>query len=297
MLTRTPEFLLFSQHGWADDNRAMTKLAQRVASEEALIIAPSLGYIETWLRIEPLIGLVERVATQQMQSYPDLPVRILGHSMGGLIWLEVLARHPEWWPRVHSLVLIASPVGGADLGRLLDPLGLGMGIARDLGVNRKAIAESVASEIPTITIAGDIGGGGDGTVPVHCTKVHKAQFICLEGLSHATMRNHERVAVVIRDFWNDFSIGEAIAFDEVVQRLHATPGMTDGHWRDFPQAKPIIQLQNGGTVRYWMNPLGIEHVFVADAAGHCLYAGFVGWLHATDLRQALEDIRCDHPFC
>lgn len=290
----TPDFLLFSQHGWADDNRAMIDLAQHVASESALIIAPNLGYIETWLRIEPLIHVVESVATQQLKQYPDTPLRILGHSMGGLIWLEVLDRHPDWWQRIHSLVLIASPVGGADLGRLIDPLGIGLGIARDLGVNRKAIAARVAAKIPTLTIAGDLGGGTDGTVSVGCTQVQHAQFICLEKLSHPAMRHHERVAAVIRDFWDDFSIGEAIAFDGVIRRLHDTPGMTDGQWRDFDQANVLFHLQNGGTVRYWMNPFGIEHVFVASPDGTCLYAGFVGWLHSADLRDALEEIRQDY---
>jgi pimeloyl-ACP methyl ester carboxylesterase len=290
-----PEFLLFSQHGWADDNRAMTELAKRVASETALIIAPDLGYVETWLRIKPLIDLVEQVATQQLQTYPEAPLRILGHSMGGLIWLEVLDRHPEWWSRVHSLVLIASPVGGADLGRLLDPLGVGLGIARDLGMNRKAIAERIASEIPMLTIAGDwLGMGGDGTIPVEATKVHNARFLCLNGLSHPAMRNHEAIAVVIRDFWKDFNIGETVVFDDVMRQIHATPGMTDGHYRDFEKAKTVVQLQNGGTVRYWINPLGIEHVFVASAEGECLYAGFVGWLHSNDLREAIAQIHETH---
>lgn len=285
------EFILFAQHGWADDNRAMINLAKQVAADSALIVAPSLGYIQTWIRIKPLIHAVERMAIEQMHRHPDDPVRIIGHSMGGLIWLEVLHRHPEWWARVHSLILVASPVAGADLGRLIDPLNMGIGIARDLGTNRESIAETIAAQIPTLVIAGDIDGGSDGTVNVECTKFAKARFICLQGLSHAVLRDHALVAETICDFWEDTTIGESIAYDEIIQRLHQIPGFTAGHWRDFHRAETIIHLYNGGTIRTWTNPVGIDHVFVACPEGKCLCAGFVGWFHAQDLQFALREIQ------
>lgn len=286
-----PEFILFAQHGWADDNRAMLGLARRLVTDITPIVAPSLGYIQTWIRIAPLIQAVEAIAANQMACHPDIPIRIIGHSMGGLIWLEVLNRHPEWWAKVQSLVLIASPVGGADLGRMIDPLGLGIGIASDLGTNRKAIAQQIAAAIPTLVIAGDVDEGSDGTVPVECTRFANAQFVCLSGLAHPVLRNHLLVASTIRDFWLDTSIGEAIAFDDIVQRLQAVPGITDGHRRDFAKAMTVMELSHGGTIRTWKNLLGIDHVFVASPEGQCLYAGFVGWMHAKDLEQALRDIQ------
>jgi pimeloyl-ACP methyl ester carboxylesterase len=291
-----PEFLLFAQHGWADDNRAMTRLAQDLVNEkeQVLIVAPCLDYLQTWIRIAPLIQTVETTAALYMTDYPDVPLRIVGHSMGGLIWLEVLNRHPRWWSRVHSLVLVASPVGGADLGRLIDPLNLGLGIAADLGVNRKPIAEAIAAQIPTLVIAGDIDQGSDGTVPVECTKVPNAQFVRLPQLSHSALRNHPLVASVIREFWLGTPVGEAVGYDEVIRRLHRVPGMTDGHRRDFDRAQVIMFLQNGGTVRTWINFLGIYHVFVASPQGQCLYAGFVGWLHSEELQQALKEIRQEY---
>lgn len=289
-----PEFLLFAQHGWADDNRAMTHLSQQlVGDDHALIVAPNLDYIQTWIRIDPLIQTVEATAAIYMTDYPDVPLRIVGHSMGGLIWLELLNRHPRWWSRVHSLVLVASPVGGADLGRLLDPLKVGLGIAADLGNNRKPIAETIAATIPTLVIAGDIDHGSDGTVPVECTKVPNAQFVRLPQLSHPALRNHPLVASTIREFWAGTTF-EAVDYDDVVRRLHKVPGITDGHWRDFDRAQVAIRLNNGGTIRTWTNLLGINHVFVASPQGQCLYAGFVGWMHALELQQALEEIRREH---
>lgn len=127
----TPDFVLFAQHGWADDSKAMAALAHGAATSNTHIVTPSLGWVKTWIRIEPLVQVVERIATEAIATYPNTRIKIIGHSMGGLIWIEVLRRHPEWWSQLHSLVLIASPVGGADLARIFDPLGLGIGMARD----------------------------------------------------------------------------------------------------------------------------------------------------------------------
>ena len=155
----SPQFLLFAQHGWADTSRAIASLAHTIVPPETPVIAPDLGWLRTWLRIEPLIQQVEAAATKALEDYPDHAWRIMGHSMGGLIWIELLHRHPEWQFRVHSLALVGAPVGGSDLGRIIDPLGLGIAIARDLGVNRRPLAEAIAAQVPTVVIAGDSDGG------------------------------------------------------------------------------------------------------------------------------------------
>ncbi|WP_088892208.1 alpha/beta fold hydrolase [Leptolyngbya ohadii] len=286
-----PGFFLFVQHGWADDNRTMLKLAKRLVTDNTPIVAPNLGYIQTWLKIDPLINDVEAIAKAHLDPYPHTPFRIVGHSMGGLIWLEVLHRHPEWWSRVHSLVLVGSPVGGSDLGRMIDPFKLGIGIAADLGTSRVHLAEAIAKEIPTLIIAGDVGQGSDGTVPIACMRFAHAQYVCLPGVSHAGLRNHPEVAEAIRDFWVDTSIGETIVDDEIVRRLRVTPGITDGNWSNFPKASIVMNLANGSTIRLYEDLFGIDHVFVACPEGSCVYAGFVGWFHIQDLLEALEDIR------
>jgi hypothetical protein len=67
--------------------------------------------------------------------------------------------------------------------------------------------------------------------------------------------------------------------------------MTDAHRRDFYKAKPYISFKNGITILTWKNPLQVDHVFVANNEGQCLFSGFVGWIHAEDLQTILQDIK------
>lgn len=298
VVTNTPDFILFAQHGWADDSRAIAALSRTVATPNTLIVAPDLGYVATWLRIQPLIQKVEQTAIDIIARYPTTPIRIIGHSMGGLIWLELLNRHPEWWSSVESLVLVASPIGGADLGRIIDPLGFGIGIARDLGMNRRQLAQTIAQVIPTLIIAGDIDGGSDGTITVGSTKFPHAEFVCLPGLHHAVLKNHQTVAATIRNFWlNPTKAVSSIESDLstlLIQRLQLVMGMTDAHRRDFYRAKALITFKDGINILTWKHPLQVDHVFVANRLGECLYGGFVGLIHANGLRQTLEEIKKEY---
>jgi len=194
-----PDFLLYAQHGWADNNRGITKLAQTLTTPETLIIAPNLGWLNTWIKMEPLIKKVETIAIANFKQYPHTPVRIIGHSMGALIWLEILNRHPQWWQSVHSFVLVGAPVGGSELGKMLDPLKIAVG--SDLGVNRTKMAEAIALKIKTLSIAGDINGRSDGTVTIASTKFRYSNFKLIKGVNHPRLKNHVLVAKAIRDFW------------------------------------------------------------------------------------------------
>ena len=285
--------VLFAQHGWADTNQAIASLAQSIAPDQTPVIAPNLGWLRTWVRIEPLIQQVEQAATETLQHYPDHSWRIIGHSMGGLIWVEVLNRHPDWWSRIHSLVLVGSPIGGSDLGRMIDPLGLGIAIAKDLGTNRREMAAAIARQIPTLVIAGDSDGGSDGTVPLECTKVPQAQFVRLPNIAHAALKNHPLVGHAIQSFWHHPQI--AVADPEspsqtIIQALRQVPGMTDAHYRDAHRGQTLVTLEDGTAIRIWTNPMGLLHVFVLDTTGHCLYGGYVGWLHKGELQNVLQ--RC-----
>ncbi len=284
-------YLLFAQHGWADTNESMMALAEQLAGEDTQIVAPCLNYAMTWLRITPLIDEVEALATATLARQPSLPMRIVGHSMGGLIWLEVLNRHPEWWQRVESLVLVASPVGGADLGRIVDPLQVGLGIAADLGKDRRPMASRIAAAINTLSIAGDIDGGSDGTIPVESTRVPNAQFVCLPTLSHASMRCHSQVVELIQKFWAGESLSQTLVLHPLIQRLRRIPGMTDAHLRDFGRATPWHTFADGTSIRLWCSPFGIHHVFLASPQGDCLYSGYVGWLHTGEMWHDLETLR------
>ena len=289
----SPDFLLFAQHGWADRGDDIGKLARALATTNTHLIVPSLGMVKTFISIELLVKQVEKIATEPINNYPETSLRIMGHSMGGLIWLEVLHRNPQWWKQVESLVVIGSPIGGADLARIIDPLGFGIGIARDLGKNRRQIAEKIAQHIPTLSIAGDINGGSDGMVNLTTTQFNYCQFVCLSGIPHATLKRHPRLIPIIQEFWANPQInppqGENL-LTKVIQRLQSVPGMTDGNIKDFPKAQAKIKFPNGIALHTWQNSLRVDHIFVTNEQGNCVYGGYVGWLDAPELKKVLAEI-------
>ncbi len=290
----SPELLIFAQHGWSDTAQDLEGLVRSLAPSNGKVIAPSLDFWTTWLRIEPLIRQKEAIVAEAIAAYPKIPIRVVGHSMGGLIWTELLHRHPEWWPRIESFILVGSPIGGSDLARLIDPLGLGIGIARDLGLGRRALAAELAQHIPMLVIAADIGEGTDGMVTVECTKIPGAQFVLLPNIPHATMKVHPKVGEAIQQFWAHPSFvvrGQQDLGDRLLEQLYAIPGMTDASYRNFPRAKIWHTWDQGLTLRTWKNSAQIEHVFLADAAGDCLFAGYVGWLHNADLKRQLVELK------
>ncbi len=292
-MTTKPDFLLFAQHGWSDNGNDIGKLAQAIASPNSLVIAPSLGLLKTYWRIEPLIQAVEQLVKQNLQQYPEIPWRIMGHSMGGLIWLEVLHRNPQWWQQVESLVVIGSPIGGADIARMIDPLGIGIGIARDLGKNRRQIAEKIAQQIPTLSIAGDINGSSDGMINLTTTQFNYCQFVCLSGIPHATLKRHPRLVPIIQEFCTNPQINppqKPNLLTKVIQKLQSVPGMTDGNIKDFPKSQIKIKFPNGIALHTWQNSLRVDHIFVTDKEGNCVYGGYVGWLDGAKLKKVLAEI-------
>ncbi len=293
-----PDYILYAQHGWADVDRGIGTLAQQVASPGARVIVPNLGFVNTWIRMEPLIARVDAIATKTQAEHPNTPMRIVGHSMGGLIWLEVLERHPEWWPLVESLVLVGSPVGGADLSRMVDPMGWGIGIARDLGKNRRALAEKIAAQVPTLIIAADYFQGSDGVVPVECTKFNRASYVEIGSIRHDQMKRHPAVADVIQAFWqheNHLCIPMPVETysHRVVQQLQIIPGMTDARYRGFDKSNLWSLLPHRLALRTRQSKAGIHHVYLANYTGDCLFSGYVGWPNTQDLYDALCRLRCD----
>lgn len=290
--SQQPEFLFFAQHGWSDNGNDISRLAQALVSDKTLIFAPSLGLLRTYWRIESLIEQVANLAREQIAQYPEVPLKIMGHSMGGLIWLEVLNRYPQWWQKIHSLVVIGSPIGGADLARIIDPLGLGIGIARDLGKNRRAIAEKIAQKIPTLCIASDLGNGSDGMVNLATTKFAHSQFVCVDRIPHAHLKCHFSLVPIIHQFWSNPQITslKSDLATTVIRRLQQVPGMSGASYRYLERSQIAIQLPQGIVIRMSKNLAGVTHVFVTDNTKQCLYAGYVGWLHIFDLQKALKEL-------
>ncbi|MER3432220.1 MAG: hypothetical protein C4288_02000 [Leptolyngbya sp. ERB_1_1] len=198
-----PQTILFAQHGMTDLSGCQTiaRLAYALDLKDTLIVTPEVHWLRTLFYLEPLIQSVEAVVVETLNKYPDVPIRIIATSMGGVLWAELLDRHPEWWARVHSLVLLGSPIGGSHIARRVDPFGWGIGIARDLAVDRSAIACQIAEKIPTLVVASDCGYGHDGIVSVESTKVCGAEFVCLSGVSHPDLRIHPAVGEEILKFW------------------------------------------------------------------------------------------------
>ena len=288
-----PDFIVLAQHGWSDNGNDMGQFAKAMTTAETLVISPSLGLIQTYWRLEPLIRKLEKITIKALNQYPDLSLRMMGHSMGGLLCVELLYRHPELWHRIHSLVLIGSPIGGSNIARIIDPFGIGIGMARDLGQNRREIAAKIAQNIPTLAIAGDLGFGTDGLVTVDNTKFAYSKFICVEDGVHEALKRNRNLIPMIQEFWLNPQISDAPEdnlANRIIQRLQQIPGMTDTHYRNFERSQPYCIFPEGIEIRTWKNSAGVDHVFVADSAGKCLYSGYVGWIHATQLRQTLAEL-------
>ena len=291
-----PSYLVFSQHGMVDSHHAMESLAKRNSSDSnSRIIAPDLGFLNTLFNIQPLIEKVETIAIREIRNYPDVPIRIIGCSLGGVIWTEILTRHPEWWPNIESWVLLGSPIGGAHLAKMADPLSLvGFAIARDLGIDRRPLAEAIARQVPTLIVAGDCGSGCDGTVLVQTTQFKHARFVCVPRVNHPGLRFSEVVDRTIQNFWAEnpkiIVLSEARSVMETISQLRSIPGMTDAHPKGFERSQPIMTLKDGTIVRTWNDLLGVKHIFLENDRGECEFSGYVGWVHRDGLDRAIESV-------
>ena len=272
----------------------MAAVAMRSSDPQSRIIAPDLGYFNTIFSMEPLIAKVEAIALREIAAHPDTPIRILGMSLGGVIWTELLTRHPEWWPRVESLVLLGSPIGGAHLAKMADPLGvMKFAIADELGRDRRPLAEAIAQVIPTLIVAGDLkhDGSGDGTVLVQTTQFKHAHFVLIKGVDHAGLRFCSAADAAIQGFWGEAQFPkpepETSSIDRTITLLRSVPGMTDASPSDFTQAKEFTQLPDGDRLWTWHNPIGVKHVFLENAAGDYCFGGYVGWVHTSGLDCAI----------
>ena len=288
-----PDFLLFAQHGWADTGVSIGRLARAVASPQTIVTVPSLGLIKTFISIKPLVRKIEQIVIQIVEQHPNTPWKIIGHSMGGLMWLEVLNRNPQWWEKVHSLILLGSPVGGSNIARIIDPLGIGIGTAKCLGRNRRPIAEQIARQIPTLSVASDINLGTDGLVTVENTKFDYANWLLVSGIPHSAMRCHPQIIPIIQNFWANPQLGSPPDEDEAsqfVRRLRSIPGMTDTDYRYFDRSRIVANLADRTVIRTWNGFLGVNYVYVGKPTQQCFYAGYVGLIHTPWLRKEIASI-------
>jgi pimeloyl-ACP methyl ester carboxylesterase len=287
----SPETILVAQHGWADDNRAMLAFGRAVASPTTLVIAPDLGYRRTWLRIAPLIDTAEQAVERALEEHPAATLRIVGHSMGGLIWIELLTRRPDWRQRTDRLVLIGCPVGGANLAAILDPLGLTIG--RDLRVDRRALAEALIPTTPTLVIVGDLLGPHDGTVSHDSARIAHARFIRVPSSSHAGLRRSRWVTALVRAFLKRADPPPP-DLDAIVAKLQAAPLLRAINGQMAQLASVRCMFREGSTIRTLRLPGHAEIVFVVDGAGECRYAGGVTWRDRRGLEAAVRAVALEN---
>ncbi len=81
---------------------------------------------------------------------------------------------------------------------------------------------------------------------------------------------------------------------KVVEILVNTPGMTQAHSRDFKRATPLFTLQDKTIVKIFINPAQVKHIFLADTNGKMIFGGYVGWIHAKGLDEAIEKIKTNY---
>ena len=81
--------------------------------------------------------------------------------------------------------------------------------------------------------------------------------------------------------------------EQVVDLLNEVEGMTQAHSRDFKNATPRFTLRDGSLLKVFKNPVGVDHVFIADDQGNMIFVGFVGWIHANRLKEAIARIKRD----
>jgi triacylglycerol lipase len=122
-------------------------------------------------RVHPTAGVARRarkLGEQILEAFPDEPVHLIGHSMGGLDARALIA-DPAWEGRILSLTTIATPHLGSGIadfaklrvGRIYDLLDkLGIEHRGFLDVTPGAAAEfnrrtPVPDRLPIFSVAGD----------------------------------------------------------------------------------------------------------------------------------------------
>lgn len=98
--------------------------------------------------------------------------------------------------------------------------------------------------------------------------------------------------------WNQpATISDSISIiaERAVEILNSVPGITPAHSRDFKSATPIFSLRDGSVIKSYKNPIGVQHIFIADNKGHMVYGGYIEFWEAgynyAPLYQALEIIK------
>lgn len=157
----------------------------------------------------PLEGNVARLARFVRDSLQGRPAHFVGHSLGGVLILETLNRHPGI--AAASATLIGAPVGGCFAGRRLGMAGIGRWMMGASGTLWEPHAATWRREPPLGVIAGTAPWGlgrvlgrmpeaNDGVVCVGETAVEGMAAQALVPLGHSALIFSGRVASLVEKF-------------------------------------------------------------------------------------------------
>lgn len=161
----------------------------------------------------PIEANIERLARFAREAFDGRPTHFVGHSLGGVLVLEMLNRHAE--VAAASAVLLGSPVRGCYAGRRLGRVGVGrwmMGASRSLwderagerlpAWKRTTPLGVIAGTLPLGLgrMLGRLPGPNDGVVCVSETVVDGMTDQALLPLGHSSLIASRRVAELIKRF-------------------------------------------------------------------------------------------------
>ena len=157
----------------------------------------------------PFDANVERLARFARETMGGRPMHFIGHSLGGVLILDMLNRHSEI--AVSSSVLLGAPVRGSFAGRRLGLAGVGRWMMGGCGIlwnervvkwQRAAPLGVVAGTVPVgLGLAlGRLPGPNDGVVCVSETAVEGMAAQALVPLGHSVLVVSGRVAKMVERF-------------------------------------------------------------------------------------------------
>ena len=81
----------------------------------------------------------------------------------------------------------------------------------------------------------------------------------------------------------------------IINRLQKIKGMNPTHFQNVGYSTPYIILKNNIKINVWKNLVEVDHVFLIDPEGNCVFAGYVAWVRRKKFYRALQQIRNDFP--
>jgi pimeloyl-ACP methyl ester carboxylesterase len=152
---------------------------------------------------------VEQLVEFSRGALQGRPAHFVGHSLGGLLVLQTLNRHPE--VPLGSAVLLGSPVRGCLAGRRLGRAGIGrwmMGACqglweeKDIAWHRQEPLGVIAGTAPIGLgrVLGRLPGPNDGVVCVEETTVRGMAARALVPVGHSPLVVSSRVSRLIAQF-------------------------------------------------------------------------------------------------